>query len=357
MIHHYNKDLITVGNKWDRMASLPGPWGGQWRQWEMPPMSCYSGAGYPEMKLIAEGGEVDTLPGFSVFNNDKRFIDLYNKGDGLVYWDARASADWIKLSETSGQFNEEKRIWVTIDWDKVPKGDHVEGKVIFEWNSSRDDVWKSYENLSEEDQKAYREGTLSHTGKEDEVAVNLAVFNPAEPSLKDIKGFVESNGYISIEAEHFTEKNDTDFASWEVLEGLGRTGNSVAVMPFEIPQLNTVKEILSKSPSLHYDIYTFTEGEFKLELNCIPSLPVTSETDISLAVSVDDDKPVIISGWASRDVISNLMKLETKLNIPEKGHHVLKIWMRSPGMVIDKIIIDAGGVKDSYLGPPESKLH
>jgi hypothetical protein len=48
------------------------------------------------------------------------------------------------------------------------------------------------------------------------------------------------------------------------------------------------------------------------------------------------------------------LKLKTNLNISTTGTHVLKIWMVDPGIVIDKIIIDFGGVKDSYLGPPES---
>ena len=39
LIHHYNRELVSVGNKWDHMASLPGPWGEQWHQWDMPPLS------------------------------------------------------------------------------------------------------------------------------------------------------------------------------------------------------------------------------------------------------------------------------------------------------------------------------
>ena len=44
----------------------------------------------------------------------------------------------------------------------------------------------------------------------------------------------------------------------------------------------------------------------------------------------------------------------TRHGIAAAGHHVLKVWMVDPGVVMDKIVVNAGGVKDSYLGPPET---
>jgi hypothetical protein len=58
--------------------------------------------------------------------------------------------------------------------------------------------------------------------------------------------------------------------------------------------------------------------------------------------------------WGLRSVMENLMTLQTELNIDKKGEHILKIWMVDPGVVIDKLIVNTGGIKKSYLGPPES---
>ena len=357
LIKHYNKELITVGDKWDHMASLPGPWGMQWQQWAMPPLSYSAGNGRPQMKIATEGGDNAKLPGFSVYNKDKRFIDLYNTGNGVVYWSSKVSADWIKLSEASGFINDEKRIWVTIDWDKAPKGKDEDGSVAFKWSSSSVNSWQSYEEMSESEKEEYRAGTITNKGPGSFFNIDLNVFNPLKPSAQSVTGFVESNGYISIEAEHFSRKIDKSNAAWNIIEGLGRTGSSVTVLPTNIDSNVSLDDIISKSPALEYDLYTFTEGEATINFNCIPSNPINADHGLGLAVAVDNAEPIIVSGKARRSTMDNLLTLKAKLDMPKEGRHKLKIWMVDPGLVIDKIIIDTGGVKDSYLGPPESIYH
>jgi len=55
--------------------------------------------------------------------------------------------------------------------------------------------------------------------------------------------------------------------------------------------------------------------------------------------------------------MENLMKIKAKLDMGNEGQHILKVWMVDSGVVIDKIIIDIGGVRESYLGPPESLFY
>ncbi|MBT8045196.1 MAG: glycosyl hydrolase 115 family protein [Verrucomicrobiae bacterium] len=332
LIHHYNRELITVGAKWDHMASQPGPWGAQWQQWAMPPFEPYPANGQPAMGLTCEGGDTSRLPGISVYNNDKRFIDLFNTGNGVVYWSAKASNHWIKLSETSGVMHEEHRLWVTVDWNKAPKGAHLKGSVTFHWTSTATDKGEPY-------------------------TVTVEVFNPAQPSLTDVRGFVESNGYLSIEAENFARKTDKQHASWNIMEGLGRTGNSITILPTTVPPHTTIKDIIEQAPSVEYDLYTFSKGQATIDFNCIPSNPIHAGYQLRLAMAIDDQPPVIVSKRVSRDVMSNLLKLRGTLDLKNQGQHTLRIWMVDPGLVIDKIIIDTGGVKDSYLGPPESRCH
>ena len=72
-------------------------------------------------------------------------------------------------------------------------------------------------------------------------------------------------------------------------------------------------------------------------------------------MALDDDVPQVIAyERENRSVMDNLMTLHADLHVGSAGQHVPKIWMVDPGIVIDKIILDSGGLKESYLGPPES---
>lgn len=42
-------------------------------------------------------------------------------------------------------------------------------------------------------------------------------------------------------------------------------------------------------------------------------------------------------------------------SIKQKGMHTLRIRPLNPGIVIEKILIHAGGLKPSYLGAPETR--
>jgi hypothetical protein len=276
------------------------------------------------MNLSLEGGGTGNLPGFSVYSSDKRFVDLFNSGTGNISWTASVSDKWIKLSEMSGQFEHEARIWVSIDRDLVPRGDAQHGVI-----------------------------TISGTGRSNDVAVT--VFSPATPVANAPKGFVESHGYVSMEAEHYSRKADKGGAGWDMVDGLGRNGRCVTVLPSTISSRTNVSDIMQNSPLLEYDLYLFSTGAVSITINCIPTQSINAEHGRRLAVAFDGDTSQLVSPQrGGHNVINNMMSLRSQHQILAAGQHTLKIWAVDPGVVLDKIVIDSGGLKDSYMGPPES---
>lgn len=37
------------------------------------------------------------------------------------------------------------------------------------------------------------------------------------------------------------------------------------------------------------------------------------------------------------------------------GEHRIRYWGAEPGIILEKVLVDLGGVRGGYLGPPESK--
>jgi hypothetical protein len=320
---HYNTGLVTAGNKWNHMMSpAPGPWGDQFHQFDMPPLSNFAGKGTAALGVALEGGAPQSLADLSVYTQGKRFVDLYNTGKGNIQWLANPSQPWIQLDQTSGTFATEQRLWVSIDWNRAPTG---------ETNAA----------------------TIEFTSPVGNKTITVPIFKPAAPLREAVTGFVESHGYVSMEAEHFTRRHERGGARWEVVRGLGRSGDSVTVFPPTVSSHTGPEQIKSSSPSLDYDIHMFLAGEARLDIDCLPTKPVAPGKGVNLAVSIDGEPPQILTGKGG-DVLANLRRLTTMVKIASPGQHTLTVWMVDPGVVMDKLVLAYTPAKGTYLGPPES---
>ena len=267
-----------------------------------------------------------SLPAFDVFNQQRRYIDVFNRGQTPFAFTARATQPWITLSATHGMIDKEQRLWVIVDWAKVPKGT-TSGVV-----------------------------TLT-TANADPIRVTVNALNPEQPTRASLQGFIETDKYISMEAEHYTKRVDTISARWEEIEDYGRTSSSMTIFPVTAPSLAPPQG----TPRLEYRVFMFGAGPVKVETILAPTLNFVSGRGLRYAVGFDDERPQIVDALADNSVANwstavkdSVRRVQTAHTLAKAGYHTLKIWAVDPGVVLQKIVIDCGGAKPSYLGPPES---
>jgi len=171
------------------------------------------------------------------------------------------------------------------------------------------------------------------------------------------KGFYELDGYISMEAEHWTKAVNAQNVKWKIIPDIGRTASGVSTFPVTVST-----ELGANSPHLQYEFHSYDSGTVKLQLYFSPTLNYHNDEGLKFAVSIDGEQPQVIvlnkednsvrtwEGWVANNII---IKTSThQINRP--GKHLLKYWMISPAIVLQKMVIDFGGIKPSYLGPPET---
>ena len=275
--------------------------------------------------------EAAVLPSFDVFNRQERYLEIFNKGSHSFSFSITCDEPWILLNETIGSISTEKRIAVNINWKKFPGGT--------------------------------QSGNLKIKGAGREVNVGISVFDPTRQWPEDIKGFVEAEGFVSMEAEHYTSIKNTAERKWEKIEDYGRTLSGMrATAITDAPSAVPGKD----APCLEYGMQLFSSGEAGIRLILSPTLNFLAERDLRLGFSFDDEEPRVVvvvpkdfsamngnKDW-ERTVMDNARVVSLKQIVKTQGPHTLKIWMIDPGIIVEKIVVDFGGVRDSYLGPPES---
>ena len=174
-----------------------------------------------------------------------------------------------------------------------------------------------------------------------------------EPTNKGI--FTEKDGYISMEAANFSRKNESANVRWEIIPNLGKTLSGITTFPQNYyPNSN-------ENIYLEYDFQLESEGEFPVYILVSPTLNFNENKGLRYAVSVDGQQEQIVNINDKYDVrkmerwqAKSINQTITKHNFNKKGKHTLRFRVLEPGIVLQKIMIDTGGLKPSYLGAPES---
>jgi hypothetical protein len=268
-------------------------------------------------------GAKAVLPDLDSFNRQSRYIDVFNRGQTPFKFTAADSDPWINLSQSGGLVDRDLRLGVSVDWSKAPMGVSIPGGI-----------------------------NISGPGGES-VAVAFTIVNPGEITPNTLDGFVETDHCVSIEAEHYTAKVDSDSSHWYRIDDYGRTLSAMTIGSSTDPPLG--------APCLKYKMYIFDAGTAQVWALIAPTQAFVPGRGLRFAISMDDQKPQVIDSLANntqadweRSVKNSIRAVRVPVTVERPGYHVLKFWMVDPAVVLEKLIVDFGGVKPSFLGPPES---
>ena len=276
------------------------------------------------------------LPAFNGYFRCAYFIDIFNRGKGQLSWTAETDKEWILLSRTSGKTADEDRIMVSVDWNNVPVGDKIAGTVTIK------------------DGSGVQENVL------------VSVFNPSSPTREDLNGiYVQHNGYVSIDAAGYHRKRENDAIRIIDIPNLGIENKAVQFGNPMMPKQNTRN---GDVPCVEYDFYTFEQGSVDVYTYVLPTFVLSADrgysgheaTNIETQYGVCiDDGPVMNPSTSSveyaqiwyESCLKNCRVNKTTLHINEPGRHSIRILCGDAGTVLQKIVLDFGGLKRSYLGP------
>lgn len=302
------------------------------------------------------------LPPLDPYGPSTRWIEIYSRSTESFEFQVSPNVSWVTATPSSGTVHvsgngstTDVRVQLAVDWDQAPIGSSLVSINI-----------------------TIPTGSFP-TGKYGNSAmptVQLPVNKTVVPA--SFHGFVESDGVVSVEAPHASRNTSTANVSYAVIPGYGRTLSGITLLP-----VNAASQKAPSSPRLEYDVYLFSPVDhgstFNITLYLGPSLNVNPDRPLRYALSFDDDEPKVVQyvpstvlgtyppDWSSA-VSNNVWTSKTSYTIKSNrtgaaaaaagtgSAHTLKLWALEPGVVFEKIVVDLGGVRESYLGPPESRI-
>lgn len=280
------------------------------------------------------GAPPPAVPELNALSNGTAWLELYNRGDQAYTFEIENPASGIlTLSAERGSVLKTVRVEIGVSsWAAVPAG-----------------------------KSAHKLRIVTSQGHG--FVVTVPLFKPEQPQKGSFAGHVETDGVLAIEAPHYSRTVDASGLRWTPLPGFGRTLGGVTPLPAATQPLEKAG---GSSPRIEYDVYLYGEGSRRLTLDLAPSLDFLPGEPLRFGVSLDDQPPVVVKvgTWETlpsweKAVGDGVRRVQLTLPVDKPGAHTLKLWYLTPGVVFERLTLEAAGkvfprMRPTYLGPPES---
>jgi hypothetical protein len=278
------------------------------------------------------------------YSTGSSWVDVGSGGWEDFEWTATPNVTWLSLSSYGGMMGQnDTRVEVSIDWDKVPAGSNNSSTATIMFASNPDHPPQSMVNVT--------------------VKADLRTI---ETSQARSGAFIGEASYVSMHAVNATKRNNGSDSYWADLPNYGLTGNAITDLP---PTHAFYTAGSSDAPTLEFDFYSYGNAMNTLNVTAFfgPFENYHRGNPFQYALQLDGGQAIVVqpipiaknagsepSDWTSV-VAASLRKSKTTFNGTEaaaEGWHTLKVWNMVPGMVLEQIVV--GEYPLTSLPPPQS---
>ena len=173
--------------------------------------------------------------------------------------------------------------------------------------------------------------------------------------------YTMNDGYVAMEAEHYYEAKATENTQWTVIPDMGRTRSAMALMPYTESVAGAsltyrwkgdVKDAVNVRIITKSTLDFLNKGGLTFSVSIDGGEPQTVNFNANLNENPENIYSVYYPTVASRIVDSELKNVPVNSSLAE---HTITITPNDPAIVFEKVVIDAGGYKRSYLFMDESE--
>lgn len=171
--------------------------------------------------------------------------------------------------------------------------------------------------------------------------------------------FTSSNGYVAMEAEHYFSATAPEGTGWTVYPYYGRTRSAVALTPYtsEVGNASLTYQFALPTEAAKVKVHVVTKSTLDFldtgGFEYIVSLDGGEPQVVNFNKTLVDRQPYMYSEYYPA-VASRVVEKVVELPVTHSGVHSLTLQPKHPGIVFEKIVVDAGGYQPQFLFGQES---